>query len=442
MPNTFFSRTLIVGFIVSLVACSQQNKTNSADKQTANNALPAVLKFKEQTLIDKEGTGKECATFLAPEGWNVDAEVHWNINDVQMPATTSVIISDDKNGRMLQGFPNSVYLVTTDPDMAEQYPAGSKVFAAKVLNVKPTVAGLIKSEILPVYRKMDDLKITGEKDISVAEANHNQSSYYKNTDSKSGMVSIEYKENGKDIEENIFGTVTAFPVNQYTQYVYLSMCYGCKAVKGELKDVMGIYETVLNSVKTNPQWSATFNQVSMMLMKKAFYGGGNNNGGQYSDNDQNGNGGGGYNDQYGGNSGGYNDNSNYGGGYSGNNGGDGGGDFGSLSQYIGAASQASSDASMSAYENQQRSEDRVFESYSDEMLGYQNYTDPNSGDVYKLPSGYDNAWTDNSGDYVLSNESGYDPNAGGSGSTYTPLTEGGSTVDAGASSSDAGGGDQ
>ncbi|MFI5134927.1 MAG: hypothetical protein ACHQD9_03640, partial [Chitinophagales bacterium] len=188
MPNTVFTRTLIVGFIVSLVACSQQSKTNSADKQTANNALPAVLKFKKQTLIDKEGTGKECATFLAPEGWNVDAQVHWNINDVQMPATTSVIISDDKNGRMLQGFPNSVYLVTTDPDMAEQYPAGSKVFAAKVLNVKPTVAGLIKSEILPVYRKMDDLKITGEKDLSVAEANHNQSSYYKNTDSKSGMV--------------------------------------------------------------------------------------------------------------------------------------------------------------------------------------------------------------------------------------------------------------
>jgi hypothetical protein len=83
--------------------------------------MPAVLKFKKQILIDKEGTGKECASFLAPEGWNIDAAVHWNINDVQLPATTSVKITDPKNEKMLQGFPNLVFLVSTDPDMAEEF---------------------------------------------------------------------------------------------------------------------------------------------------------------------------------------------------------------------------------------------------------------------------------------------------------------------------------
>ncbi|HYV93391.1 MAG TPA: hypothetical protein VE978_16585 [Chitinophagales bacterium] len=420
-PKQFFLLFIFALIVAALSSCSH-SANKSSEEKTAGNGLPAVLRFKKQTLIDKEGTGKECATFLAPEGWKVDASVRWNINDVQLPATTSVIIADEKSGRMLQGFPNSVYLVSTDPDMAEEFPAGSKLYAAKILNVKPTVADLIKSEIIPAYRNMNDVKVTSEKDLSVSEANHNQSSYYKNTDSKSGMVSIEYEENGKEMEENIFGTITTMAVDQYTQYVYLSMCYGCKAPKGELKNVMGIYETVLNSVKTNPQWSATFNQVAMMVMKKAFNGGGNYNGGGQN----------GYNDQYGYNGGGNN--------YNGNGGGSGGGgyasgNFGSLNDYIGAASNYSSDASMSAYENQQRSEDRVFESYSDQMLGYQNYTDPNSGDVSKLPSGYENAWTDNSGNYVLSN-GGYDPNTSGSTSSWTPLETGGSTSDAGS------GGDQ
>jgi len=115
MQNTLFIRIGIFIFALSLAACSQQNNTNSEDKQTTS-VLPAVLRFKKQTLIDREGTGKECATFLAPEGWNVQAAVHWNVNDVQLPATSTVIISDDKEGFMLQGFPNSVYIISTDPD--------------------------------------------------------------------------------------------------------------------------------------------------------------------------------------------------------------------------------------------------------------------------------------------------------------------------------------
>jgi hypothetical protein len=151
------------------------------------------------------------------------------------------------------------------------------------------------------------------------------------------------------------------------------MCYGCKAPKGQLKEVMGIYETVLNSVKTNPQWQATFNQVCAMTMRQAY---GGNGGGQYGYNGQNNYGG------QNGNNGGYN---NYGdGGYNSNyNGGGSNGNAGSLSDYINQASTQTSNGYNSAYENQQRSEDRVFESYSDYMLGYQNYSDPGSGDVYK-----------------------------------------------------------
>jgi hypothetical protein len=105
------------------------------------------------------------------------------------------------------------------------------------------------------------------------------------------------------------------------------------------------------------------------------------------------------------------------------------GNVGNLSNYLQQANESINDGIIQNYENRQLSNDRIAEGYSDYTLGYQNFTDPNSGEVYKLSSGYDNAWTDNNGSVVLSNDAGYDPNVGGS-SSWSSLDVGGSTVSA------------
>jgi hypothetical protein len=63
---------------------------------------------------------------------------------------------------------------------------------------------LIKTQILPLYRKIPNLKIITEKDLSVAEANHAQSSYYKNTDSKSAVISVEYQQGEKRLKKYLW----------------------------------------------------------------------------------------------------------------------------------------------------------------------------------------------------------------------------------------------
>jgi hypothetical protein len=446
----FFQLAAISLFLTLIISC------NSHSRSTQKNRL-AVLKFNKHKLVDKNGTGLVAATYLVPEGWKVEDNVEWDIHNVAQPATAELLVFDEETQSSMQGFPNMVFLVNKDRNMQQQYPEGSDFLGAEVVNQKPGVLDLIENYILPEYRNIEGLKIVESKKLSLAESNHKRAGEFKNTDSKSGVVKIEYSENGKDFEETIFGTITFVPVSRYMQFAYLSMCYGCKAEKGNLKSTMGLFETILNSVKMNPKWAVTYNQVMKFAMQDAMRNGGNTGGydydnGGYGDNyegndDDNGS----YGDNYEGNDG---DNGSYGdnyegndevnGGFGDNNGGtysgsySGGnysaGNVGSLSNYFQQANESINEGIIQNYENEQLSHDRVAEGYSDYTLGYQNYTDPNTGEVYKLSSGYDNAWTDNNGSVVLSNDAGYDPNVGGS-SSWSSLDVGGSTVSAPAATS-------
>ncbi len=413
---------IFLGILILFIASCKSENSKSAGGSKRNK--PSVLKFNKKTLIDKDGTGIATATYLVPEGWNVEQGVSWDINNVALPANAKIIVSNPENDAALQGFPNLVFMVNADARLNEQFPAGSKYFGATVINKKPTVLDLIKDNIIPEFRDIPGLRIVEEKKLSLKESNHQRAAEYKHTDSKSGVIKIEYKEDGKTFEEAIYGTITFMPVSQYQQYAYLSMCYGCKAVKGELSDNMGIFETILNSVKMNPKWAVIYNQVIQMAMRNAMrgyqggYGGGS---GGYA-------GGSGYRGQssYSGGGGSYIGQGGYSGGSSGNR--YAGGGLGNLSDYISQASGRVDNSMIQSYQAQQRSEDRVYEGYSDYMRGYQNYTDPNSGDVYKLSSGYENAWTDNNGSVVLSNDASYDPNAGGGGSSWSSLSAGGTST--------------
>jgi len=403
-------------FAALVISCSEHSGSTHKNKHT-------VLKFTRHKLIDKQGTGYVAATYLVPEGWKVQDKIEWNINSVAQPATITLLIYDEETNSSMQGFPNKVFLVNTDKEMNEEYPAGSNYLGAEVINQKPGVLDLIKNYILPEFENNEGFKIIESKNLSLAKSNHKRAVEFKNTDSKSGRVKIEYTENGKVFEESIYATITFVPVSKYQQYAYLSMCYGCKAIKGDLENTMDIFETILNSVKLNPKWAVTYNQVMQMAMRDAMesrgYSGDNNNYyNGYWENDEGSN----YNNSSdgnyeGGTTGGNYDGTNYS-----------TGNTGSLSNYLQQANGYVNDAMIQNYENQQRSNDRMSEARSDYMLDYQNYTDPNTGEVLKLSSGYSNAWTDNSGNVIMSNEAGYDPNVGGGSSSWSSLDVGGSTV--------------
>ena len=61
------------------------------------------------------------------------------------------------------------------------------------------------------------------------------------------------------------------------------------------------------------------------------------------------------------------------------------------------------------YENQQRSQDRISEMRSQTMRGVETYRDPTSGETVELSNQYGHAWVNNRGEYLLSDQEGFDP---------------------------------
>jgi hypothetical protein len=86
--------------------------------------------------------------------------------------------------------------------------------------------------------------------------------------------------------------------------------------------------------------------------------------------------------------------------------------IGELSRYLSRTSNEISDMMMQAYENRQAAHDRISTNFSQMIRGVDEWVDPTSGVHTELPSGYDNAWVNGLGEYVLSENPNYNPNIG------------------------------
>ena len=82
--------------------------------------------------------------------------------------------------------------------------------------------------------------------------------------------------------------------------------------------------------------------------------------------------------------------------------------LGDLSHSI---SQAS-DSIMDGYWARSAAQDRMHDNWTDAYRGVQSYNDPSSDYTPQLPGGYDHAWSNGLGEYIVSNDSLYNPNLG------------------------------
>jgi hypothetical protein len=54
---------------------------------------------------------------------------------------------------------------------------------------------------------------------------------------------------------------------------------------------------------------------------------------------------------------------------------------------------------------------KIYQNWSDATLGIDRYESPTGGEV-RLPSGYNHAWVNKNGEYVVSDNPNYNPNQG------------------------------
>ena len=75
------------------------------------------------------------------------------------------------------------------------------------------------------------------------------------------------------------------------------------------------------------------------------------------------------------------------------------------------AGQAISGMIKQGYEERSKRMDRSFAQFDNYIRGVQDYRDPRSGQVVQLSNQYGHAWSNGSGEYVLSDQAGFNPNS-------------------------------
>lgn len=71
---------------------------------------------------------------------------------------------------------------------------------------------------------------------------------------------------------------------------------------------------------------------------------------------------------------------------------------------------------MKQYESRQAAMDRINERWDRVIRGVEVYHNPNTGENVELPSGYDSAWLNKGGDYLVTGSMNCNPNSESSGS--------------------------
>jgi hypothetical protein len=67
---------------------------------------------------------------------------------------------------------------------------------------------------------------------------------------------------------------------------------------------------------------------------------------------------------------------------------------------------------ISVWEQRQEAQDRIGRNFSDYIRGVERFHDPLAGKEVELPAGYGRAWSNNLGEYIVSDSPGYNPNVG------------------------------
>ena len=360
-------RMAIIGLLPLLISCHSQTVKNGSSSSLSSSSSSSssspsdakYMKFQPAQLVDKEGTGGTALTLLIPDGWKMDGRVIWTTSNAGFPATGQLQVTDPTGDLKFEYFPLLSFFYTQNAWSLQLTPPGTYYGGHLVVTSILETTATIKKYILPYFRKgIQNLEILEDKVLQQEKRESIGTNIFSRNESN--LLHIAYTENGKQYEEQIYAMRsiiegTGMNFNDW----YIMNCYGFRAPKGKLQENMKLFQTMLNSIQIDKNWYNKYVQVSKMLMDQ------------------------GYKNIAA---------------------------AGQISRIISQTSDEISKTMSDSYWSAQKSNDKVYENYSDYQRGIDTYTDPGTDDTYKLPSGYGNAWKNVKGEYIVSDDPNFNPN--------------------------------
>jgi hypothetical protein len=331
-----------------------------------------------QTLVVKDSflNNQPAFSLLIPADWQGEGKIIWRWHPI-LPATLTMKASNPAGVEAVRFYGN-IPFVDGMREMAAQtaaiagpqamqfaaagFPEGGNYMGNEVRRLAGRPVDYLTKILLP--RQRPDIK--GHKVIAVQDMpKWAQSSSYMSENlpgmkctAEAARIRIEYVENGRNIHEDFFLLLPRLQMGPVT-YWGVESASSVRAEAGKVDGLHKLHNTMLFSTRLDLNWFNQEQQVSAMLQDMV-----NRQQQQIME----------------------------------------------ISQIIRRTNNEISKMVNDSYRKRQETQDRLHHNFSQVIRGVQSYTVPGSASPVELPSGYNHAWRNNLGQYVLSNNSNFNPN--------------------------------
>ena len=317
------------------------------------------LKFTRTSVKDPGINNIEAVSFLAPAGWKVEGGVQW-FHDYSILANLLVRISDPQTGAAIEFLPMQNFTQIDQPVMPMQ--RGQNYMGSIVWEPVTDVALFVQTFYAPqTLRHLQGARVVARERLDKV-AQEVTRAYYPGGQSQVVAEKVRYafNHNGQAWEEDVYLTL-AFTKWQMGTMWSVHSAYSFRAPQGTLDRMTPVMSTTVHTMKLSLDWFAGYFYVRDLFNKRMMQGIK---------------------------------------------------DAAMLSKQITANAEHARQLYADAYEHRQASQERISGSIGEYLRGVETYKNPYEDRPVQLPAGYNDAWVNNKGEYLLSNQAGYDPNVG------------------------------
>jgi hypothetical protein len=325
--------------------------------QPTSTAPGTGVRFTRLSVKDPGINNIEAVSFLIPAGWKAEGGIQW-FRDYSVLANLLMKVTDPQTGATIEFLPIQNFTWLTQ--MVVPMSPGTNYLGNILYQPVTDLAQFIQLFYVPgALRQLQSARIVSSEDLPKVAAQVAQTHGGPCT-AKSGRMRYEYQAGGQPWEEDVYVTLVYTPMQQMTLWSVTS-AYAFRAPKGHLDRLTPVMNTTINTQRLSPDWYGGYMYVQKLFLDRMNQGIRN---------------------------------------------------AGAISDTITRNSEEIRRMFDDSYRQRCQSQDRISQSYSEYIRGVETYRNPYEDRPIQLPTGYANAWVNRSGEYILSPQSGFDPNIG------------------------------
>ncbi len=324
----------------------------------SDSAMAIQLNMKQFAVVDQQMNGIPAFRILAPSNWQLNGGLTWNHNLVNLVTANIAITAPDKSA----GFyvhPSPMFI---SGQIQYQWQQGQLYLGMIVMPMPNSPTEFIQQIVIPEQRPhATNLKLIQEEDLSSWAAN------IAATTAQSGNMPqgfgvrarFAYTENGKKWEEDFYCAILVSRAGPQNMFWLADRNLSVRTEVGKLNSIQPLANAFVNSFRLEKRWYGHFLQIQQQWIAAQQRGIAS---------------------------------------------------AGALSDAISKSNDQFNQSMMQSWNARQQSEDRANREFSEYIRGSENYNDTVNGTNVELPGGYAHTWTNTQGEYILTDDAGFNPN--------------------------------